>query len=189
MMSKGKLIVISGPSGVGKGTICKEILKEAKNTFVSISATTREPRSEDKDGVTYFFKSVDEFKKMIENDELLEWNVYNENYYGTPKAAVEKRLSAGKNIILEIDPHGAINVKKSFPNGTYIFIAPKSIEILTERLKGRGSETPVEIEKRIDAAKWDLEQQHLYDYIVINDILSEAVDEVKNILTSDGTII
>lgn len=185
MKNRGKLIVLSGPSGVGKGTIVKRLLKECDDTVLSVSATTREPRKEDKEGVTYFFKTVDEFRLMIDEGEFLEWAVYNTNYYGTPAPAVDKLLAEGKNVILEIEVQGAMNVKEKRPEGLYIFIAPPSFEALKERLIGRGSESESEIEARVSLAKEEYDKRNEYDFIVVNDDLDTAVNDIKNIIEGD----
>lgn len=182
MTNKGKLIVISGPSGVGKGTVIRKILSECDNIRLSVSATTREPREEDTEGVTYYFKTKNEFRDMIDNGEFLEWATYNENYYGTPIKPVEKQREDGIDVLLEIDVQGALNVMEKCPDGIYIFIAPPSREVLKERLCGRGSESPEEIEKRVAAAVAELEVQGRYDYIVVNNVLDDAVREVKDII-------
>lgn len=182
MKNKGKLIVLSGPSGVGKGTIVKRLLKECDDTVLSVSATTREPRKEDTEGVTYFFKSTDEFKHMIEGEQFLEWAVYNGNYYGTPAYAVDRLLDDGKNVILEIEVQGAMNVKEKRPEGLYIFVAPPSFEELKVRLTGRGSESAEEIEKRVSLAKDEYDKRNEYDFIVVNDDLDVAVKDIKNII-------
>ena len=182
MTNKGKLIVISGPSGVGKGTVIRRILSECENIKLSVSATTREPRQEDTEGVTYFFKTKDQFRNMIEKGEFLEWAIYNENYYGTPIGPVEKQREDGIDVLLEIDVQGALNVMEKCRDGIYIFIAPPSKEVLRERLCERGSESPEEIEKRVAAAVAELEVQDRYDYIVVNNVLDDAVREVKDII-------
>ncbi len=182
MKNKGKLIVISGPSGVGKGTIVKRLLKECDDTVLSVSATTRAPREEDVEGVTYFFKSADEFRSMIDGEEFLEWAMYNGNYYGTPAPAVDELLDNGKNVILEIEVQGAMNVKSKRPDGLYIFVAPPSFEELKKRLAGRGSESESEIEKRFSIAKSECEKRNEYDFIVVNDDLNIAVKDIKNII-------
>ncbi len=181
-MSRGKLIVMSGPSGVGKGTLVKRLLLECDNLKLSVSATTRAPRKEDEEGVTYFFKTEDEFKDMIESGSFLEWAVYNGNYYGTPIAPVQKQLDDGIDVILEIDVQGALNVMNNFKDAIYIFIAPPSVETLKERLMVRGSESKEEIENRVRAAENELDKKDKYDYVVVNDILDKAVEKVKNII-------
>ena len=182
MRNKGKLIVISGPSGVGKGTIVKRLLKECDDTVLSVSATTRKPRKEDTEGVTYFFKSTDEFRSMIESEQFLEWAMYNDNYYGTPAPAVDKLLGEGKNVILEIEVQGAMNVKGKRPEGLYIFVSPPSFEELKKRLTGRGSESEDEINKRVSLAKDEYDKRNEYDFIVVNDDLDIAVKDIKNII-------
>lgn len=182
MTNKGKLIVVSGPSGVGKGTVIKRILAECENIRLSVSATTRKPRAEDTEGVTYYFKTKDEFRSMIDEGEFLEWAVYNDNYYGTPIGPVEQQREKGINVLLEIDVQGAVNVMDKCSDGVFIFIAPPSFDVLKERLCGRGSETAEEIEKRVAAAKAELEMKDKYDYIVVNNILDDAVREVKDII-------
>ena len=179
---KGRLIVISGPSGVGKGTLVKRLLRECDRLKLSVSATTRKPRSEDTEGVTYFFKTKDEFRSMIENSAFMEWAIYNDNYYGTPIAPVREKLAEGYDVLLEIDVQGAMKVMERCPDGIYIFIAPPSVETLRERLKGRGSESPEQIDKRVAAAESELELKDRYTYVVVNNVLDDAVRDVKNII-------
>lgn len=182
MMNKGRLIVISGPSGVGKGTIVKQLLADCEKLCLSVSATTREPRAEDAEGVTYFFKTKEEFLSMIDKGEFLEWTVYNGNYYGTPIAAVEERLDNGFDVLLEIEVCGAMSVMERCPDAMSIFIAPPSIEDLIERLKGRGSEPPEEIVNRVSAASAELDMQDKYDYIVVNSVIDDTVSTIKDII-------
>lgn len=181
-VKKGRLIVISGPSGVGKGTVVRCLLKENKRLCLSVSATTRKPRKEDTEGVTYFFKDVDDFKKMVDDERFLEWAVYNGNYYGTPIDAVEKNLSDGMNVILEIDVQGAVKVMDKCPNGLFIFIAPPCTEELKNRLIGRGSESPDEIERRVAAAESELKLKDKYDHVVINKVLADTVAKINDII-------
>ncbi len=183
--NKGILYIISGPSGVGKGTICKKLLERNPNLSLSVSATTRKPRSEDTEGVTYFFKSKEDFEKMIEEKKFLEWAVYNGNYYGTPCAPVEESLNSGKDIILEIDVQGAVNVMEHFDGGVSVFIAPPDEKTLYDRLRGRGTESDEEIEKRVSAAAAELKLKDRYDYIVVNDCLETAVGDIENIMKKE----
>jgi len=180
-MNKAKLFVISGPSGVGKGTICKEVITNIPNVQISVSATTRLPRSGDVEGETYFFKSAEQFYQMIKNGELLEWATYNGNRYGTPIWGINNMLERGISVILEIDTQGALQVKEKVQDAILIFIAPPSFEELSARLKGRATESDEEIERRIDAASGEIELQSEYDYVVINDDLKTAVREVEEI--------
>ena len=180
-MNKGVLFIISGPSGTGKGTVCNELIKKG-DIFLSISATTRDKRLGEEDGVTYHFKSKEAFEKMIANGEMLEWAQYSGNYYGTPKAEVEKMLMAGKNVILEIEPQGALSVQAKMPEAVLIFIIPPSITELKSRLVTRGRENEEQIAERLGAAVWEFEQAHKYDYIVENDNLEKCVDEISDIM-------
>ncbi len=185
MKNNGRLFVISGPSGVGKGTICKQLVERNKNISVSVSATTRKPRTEDAEGVTYYFKTEAEFKQMIDDGKFLEWANYNGNYYGTPGDAVDERLSKGLDIILEIEAQGALNVMKKRPDAVSIFVVPPDTKTLYQRLKNRGSESPEEIEERLKAAEWELSQKENYDYIVVNDCLDEAIAKIENIIKDE----
>lgn len=181
---KGILIIVSGPAGVGKGTVVKEAV-EKNNIYLSVSATTRQPRSIDKEGVTYFFKTKEEFEKMIENDELLEWAKYVDNYYGTPLKPVKEALEKGMDVILEIEVQGAFKVKEKIPEAVLAFIVPPSLEILEERLRGRNTETEEQIEKRMNTAKTELEKIADYDYVIENDTVENAVGDLISVLKSE----
>lgn len=176
-MSKGLLFVMSGPSGTGKGTICERLL-EREDIFLSVSSTTREKRAGETDGVTYNYTTVEEFKAMIDSGEMLEYAVYSGNYYGTPRASVQKMLDSGKNVLLEIEPQGALKVKKLFPEANLLFVIPPSMKELKHRLEERGRESAEQIEERLSAAKWEFEQSPKYDCIFVNDDLDACVDEV-----------
>lgn len=175
---KGILFVLSGPSGTGKGTICKELIKRESELKISVSATTRECRVGEIPGVTYNYVSVDTFKRMIDDGEMLEYAVYNGNYYGTPKKNVSSILESGQDVLLEIEPQGALNVKKLMPEAVLIFVIPPSMKELKNRLITRGRETEEEIAERINAAKWELAQADKYAVNIINNTLDECVDEV-----------
>jgi len=182
---RGLLIVISGPSGSGKGTICEGILKRRDDLTVSISATTRAPRANDIEGKTYFFKKEEEFKKMIENDELLEWVKYCDNYYGTPRKSLEIKLNEGVNVILEIDVVGGLKVKQKYPESILVFILPPSFKDLLFRLKCRGTEDEEIINKRIKKAVDEIEYGKKYDYYVQNDTVEKAVIQIEKIIDGE----
>ncbi|MBN2796734.1 MAG: guanylate kinase [Clostridia bacterium] len=185
MNKKGLLIVVSGPSGAGKGTICKEILSRRKDIFVSISATTRQPRKGEVDGINYFFKTREEFERMIDEEAFIEYaEVYN-NLYGTPKEYVLDKLNQGENCLLEIDIQGALQVKKRYPEGVYIFILPPSMKELKSRIIGRGSETPESLERRFSSAFEEIEFVNQYDYYIINDEVSTATDTMESIIDAE----
>lgn len=180
-MSRGVLFVMSGPSGTGKGTICSKLL-ENEDIFLSVSSTTREIRKGEVDGETYNYTTRENFEKMINAGEMLEYAEYSGNYYGTPKKAVEDMLLAGKNVLLEIEPQGALKVKAAFADAVLVFVVPPSFEELKKRLIERGRETPEQISERLAASRWEIEQAYKYNYIVVNDELDECVNEVADIL-------
>ena len=182
-MNKGVLVVISGFSGSGKGTMMKELVSNYEGYALSMSATTRKPREGEEDGREYFFKTEEEFKKMINEDAFLEHACYVGNYYGTPKAYVEKMLNEGKNVLLEIEIQGALNIKKQMPDAALIFILPPSAEELKRRLIGRGTESMDVIEARLNRAKEEAEGIENYDYVIVNDKLDESVAALDNLIT------
>ena len=185
MNKKGILTVVSGFSGAGKGPIMKELLKKYDNYALSVSATTRAPRPGETDGREYFFKTKEEFEKMIAQDELIEYASYVNNYYGTPKAYVEEQLEAGKDVILEIEIQGALKVKEKMPDTLLLFITPPSVEELRKRLVGRGTETMEVIESRLKRAGEEAEGMDRYDYLIVNDKLDICVEDVHEIIRGE----
>ena len=177
-----KLFVISGSSGVGKGTVIKEFLRKHPDFRLSISCTTRGKRGGEEHGVNYFFLTQDEFKNCIANDEFLEWAEFSGNHYGTKKAFVEECLNNGENLILEIDTKGALNVKNIMPEAELIFIAPPSIEELEARLRGRHTETEEAIQKRLASIKLEMENSKKFDHKVVNDTVENAVKQLEDII-------
>ena len=184
-MKKGFLLVISGPSGVGKGTVLHDLMNTQKNLVYSVSVTTRKNRPGEIEGVSYFFKSHEEFEKMIEEDKFLEFAKVHDNYYGTPKEFVEEKINEGKIVILEIDVQGALNVKKNIDNGVYIFLAPPSLSELKNRIVNRGTETESDINLRMSNAKKELSYIKNYDYLVVNDHLNSAINLVNEIINAE----
>lgn len=185
MNKKGLLIVVSGPSGAGKGTICKEVLSRRDDIFVSTSATTRQPRAGELEGINYFFMTRDEFEKKIEEEAFIEYAEVYKNLYGTPKDVVLDKLNQGENILLEIDIQGALQVKKRYPEGVFIFILPPSMKELKNRIIGRGSETPESLERRFSSAYEELDFVNQYDYYIINDQVSKAADLMESIIDAE----
>ena len=183
--NRGVLIVISGPSGAGKGTICKALLEKHDDIFISISATTRNPRVGEVDGVNYHFLTKEEFKQRIAEDDFLEHAEVYGNYYGTPKSSVEKMLDEGKNVILEIDIQGALKVKEKATDGVFIFILPPSMEELKQRIIKRGSETPESLMTRFKSAYKEINYVSKYNYAVVNDKVNDAVEKIQSIIIAE----
>lgn len=184
-MADGILFILSGPSGCGKGTVCKQLLKRNKQLQLSISVTTREARSHEKEGINYFFKSQQEFQNMIENNMLLEWATFCNNSYGTPREYVTKQLAEGKDVMLEIEVQGALQVKSKFPEAKLIFLMPPSLIELRKRIEQRGTETENIIDMRLKRAEEEVQLIDKYDYIVLNDSLDEAVNDVLTVMRAE----
>lgn len=185
MAEKGMLIVVSAPSGTGKGAIIEKLLRDDKNIAHSVSATTRSPRKGEIEGISYFFMDQIKFKEMITKDALIEWDVYCGNYYGTPKKYIEKVTSAGEDVILDITVAGAVNIKKKCPEAVMIFVLPPSIKELERRITARGTDGPDAIKKRLEYAYAEFKHVKNYEYIVVNDDLDKAVLNVKNIIMAE----
>ena len=186
MKQTGLIIVLSGFSGAGKGTIMKHLLKSHSGEFnLSISATTRQKRQGEEDGRDYFFKTREEFDAMIENGELLEYATFNGNSYGTPKSYVEQLVNEGKDVLLEIEIQGALQVKKIFPEAVLLFVMPPSADALKERLLGRGTETEEVVAQRLAISTKESQYMSQYDYLVVNDELENAVENVYSIISSE----
>lgn len=183
-MNKGVLVVVSGFSGAGKGTLMNELLSKYDNYALSVSATTRSPRPGETDGKEYFFKTKDEFQSMIDNNEFLEYACYVENNYGTPKNYVDEKLSEGKDVLLEIEIQGALKIKKMMPDAVLIFILPPSADELKRRLTGRGTETTDVIEARLKRANEEAEGIENYDYVLVNDNLDESAAALHELIQS-----
>ena len=182
-MDKGKLFVISGASGVGKSTVLGKVMQTRKDLTFSVSATTRQPRPGEEDGVSYYFVSKEVFLDMIEKDAFVEYDAHMDNYYGTPKAQLEEKLEKG-HVLLDIEPNGAFTVKKVRPDATLIFIAPPSVEELEKRLRSRGDTSEEQIEKRLSRAPWEMEQGKKYDHYVVNDQVETCAEEILNIIAN-----
>ncbi len=184
---EGLLIVISGSSGVGKGTVCSKLLETQTDMKVSVSHTTRSPREGEKEGINYFFTSKDAFEANIESDAYLEWAKVYDDYYGTPRDFVEENLNVGIDTLLEIDTQGAILVKEKFPEGIFIFLLPPSYHALKSRLEGRNTETPEKIVKRLGLFQTELRRVPMYDYVVVNEEgkVEETVEKIRAIITAE----
>ena len=182
----GQIIVISAPSGAGKGTIIKKLLENnSKDRWLSVSATSRKPRTGEKDGVNYYFITEDEFKNKIKEEYFLEYTNYAGNYYGTPREYIREKINKGIDVILEIEIEGATNIKKLIPEALFIFIMPPSLKELVKRLKGRGTETNDKIIKRFNAAYREVNEVTKYNYVVVNDEIDTAVDKIESIIKAE----
>ncbi len=180
-MKQGKLIVMSGCSGVGKSTVLGVVMSRRDDLRFSVSATTRAPRPGEVDGESYYFVSKETFLDMIEKDRFLEYDAHMDNYYGTPRDQLEEKLQTG-SVILDIEPNGAFAVRKAWPEAVLIFVAPPSMEELERRLRSRGDTSEAQIQKRLDRAKWEMEQSAHYDYVVINEQVEACADKILNII-------
>lgn len=185
-MKKGTFFVLSGPSGSGKGTVLKVVLRKSDRIVYSVSATSRSPRAGEVDGVNYYFKSREEFETLIKADAFIEYTETYGNYYGTLKSEVEKAIENGKNIILEIDPVGARNVRAHYPDAVLMFLVAPDLEVLSSRLSGRGSESAETFKIRHDAALSEMENATLYDYVVVNDFVERAADDILAIIRAEN---
>ena len=181
-MSKGNLFVISGASGVGKTSVLKKVLEQRNDLQFSVSATSRPPRPGEVDGVNYYFVSREAFKDMVDRDEFVEYDFHMENYYGTLKSEVLKKTENG-NMILDVEPNGALNIRKIYPQATLIFVAPPSLETLEQRIRSRGDTDDDQIKVRLERAAWELEQGAKYDYQVVNDVLDDCAAKVLQIIS------
>jgi len=180
--NKGKIIAISSPSGGGKTSVVKQVLKDFPEIIFSVSVTTRPKRSNEVDGVDYFFVNDEEFERKIKNDEFIEWERFYDYYYGTLKSFVIDNISKGKSVLFEVDVKGALSLKKIYPESILIFIDPPTVEVLVKRLKNRNTENPVDLQKRIDRAKMELSHKQDFDYIFVNDELHKVYISVKELI-------
>ena len=184
-MSKGKLVVISGASGVGKGTVLGIMMKKREDLKFSVSATTRAPRPSETDGVHYYFVTKEQFEDMIATGQMLEYSAHAANYYGTPRAQAEEKMRTG-SVLLDIEPNGAGQVKKAAPDAVLVFIMPPSMEELERRLRGRGDTPEDQIAMRLERAVWEMDQRHWYDRVVINDDAERCADEILKIIADEA---
>lgn len=182
-MNKGKLFVISGASGVGKSTVLSKVMENRKDLTFSVSATTRDPRPGETEGVSYYFVSKEKFLDMIEKDAFIEYDAHMDNYYGTPKDQLEEKLSRG-HVLLDIEPNGAFIVKKARPDAVLIFVAPPSVEELEKRLRSRGDTSEEQIAKRLGRSQWEMEQGKKYDHYVVNDQVEACAEEILKIIAN-----
>jgi len=185
MSDRGVLFVVSGPSGAGKGTICKALIERRSDVFLSVSATTRKPRENEIDGIHYHYLSEDDFRQRIADGDMLEHAVFCGNYYGTPKQKVDEMLDAGKNVILEIEVQGAMKVRSKYPEGVFIFVLPPSMQELRSRIKGRGTESDEVIAERLNTAAWECSHIEKYNYILLNDSLEDAVGQFEAVILAE----
>lgn len=181
----GILFVLSGPSGAGKGTVCKALMERSPALSVSVSSTTRQPRPGEEEGVNYFFVTKAEFEEKIRNNQLLEWAEVYGNYYGTPRDFVESQLNSGKDVILEIDIQGAMQVRRHYPEGVFLFLIPPSATELRARILGRGTESEESFKARFGAARQELQMMRQYDYVVVNDRVEAACDRIQAIIQAE----
>lgn len=184
-MAEGFLLVLSGPSGAGKGTVSTALMQESEDIIFSISLTTRKPRPTEIDGENYFFVDEDEFKRMIEDDELLEYAKVHNNYYATPKKFVFEQIEKGEIVLLEIDVQGALQIKKKYKNAIFIFLLPPNMDELKNRIVKRGTEKPEDIDTRFNNAFKELDFVGEYDYFVVNNTVEQAVEDIKNIIAAE----
>lgn len=184
-MSKGKLFVFSGASGVGKSTVLRKVMEARDDLRFSVSATTRQPRPDEVEGVNYFFVSKAQFEEMISQNAFLEYDAHMENYYGTPAAQAEEKMKSGC-VVLDIDPNGAFMVREKKPDAVLIFIAPPSREELMKRLRSRGDTSPEQIEIRLNRANWEMDQSVHYDYVVVNDQVDTCAEQILKIIAEEA---
>lgn len=184
-MTPGLLIILSGPSGTGKGTVCNILLKNSQNLYFSISMTTRPPRPEEKDGINYYFVTEKEFKELIEADAFLEWAKVYGHYYGTPRHNVEMKLAEGEDVLLEIDTQGAKKIKSNYSQGIFIFLLPPSLQELRRRIEDRGTEKLEKILERFSAASQEISEVNYYNYLTVNDLPERAAEQIKSIIEAE----